>query len=155
MLPPDLLNKCKVIFVGRSPKDCCVSYYHHYLNLSTLCKYNFKGTFPDFVQLFMTGLVGFGNYWTILKVCTIAWAGLFSFHRCNYKIFLGNCPSKYVRENCLKMYVLILALNYTVWTVNDVLNRSILLESSRSISFFIASIHPFKRVWIKSLSFIG
>ena len=80
MLPPDLLNKCKVIFVGRSPKDCCVSYYHHYLNLSTLCKYNFKGTFPDFVQLFMTGMVGFGNYWTMLKVCT------YSTYRLDYPV---------------------------------------------------------------------
>ena len=119
MLPPDLLNKCKVIFVGRSPKDCCVSYYHHYLNLSTLCKYNFKGTFPDFVQLFMTGMVGFGNYWTILKVCTVAWvylwAGLSSFHRFNYKIFKNNCPSKF------------LALNYTLLVENRLtLNFSIL-----------------------------
>ena len=102
MLPSDLLNKCKVIFVGRSPKDCCVSYYHHYLNLSALAKYNFKGTFPDFVQLFMTGMVGFGNYWTILKVCTVAWvyllAGLSSLHGVTTRYYiLGQLPKKLCR----------------------------------------------------------
>ena len=27
-LPPKLLDTCKVIFVGRNPKDTCVSFYH-------------------------------------------------------------------------------------------------------------------------------
>merc|ERR1712106_376233 len=29
-LPPKLLDTCKVIFVGRNPKDVCVSSYHHH-----------------------------------------------------------------------------------------------------------------------------
>ena len=67
MLPPNLLDTCKVIFVGRSPKDCCVSFYNHYLNLHHL-EYKFKGEFSDFAELFMKGMVQFGNYWTMLKV---------------------------------------------------------------------------------------
>ena len=31
-LPPNLLETCKVIFVGRRPKDCCVSYFHYFQN---------------------------------------------------------------------------------------------------------------------------
>ena len=27
-LPPKLLDTCKVVFVGRNPKDTCVSFYH-------------------------------------------------------------------------------------------------------------------------------
>ena len=65
MLPPDLIDTCKVIFVCRNPKDCCVSYYHHYLNIP---KYKFKGSFDDFANCFMAGTLELGNYWTMLKV---------------------------------------------------------------------------------------
>ena len=65
MLPPDLIDTCKVIFVCRNPKDCCVSYYHHYLNIP---KYKFKGSFDDFANCFMDGTLELGNYWTMLKV---------------------------------------------------------------------------------------
>ena len=27
-LPPNLLDSCKVIYVARNPKDCCVSWVH-------------------------------------------------------------------------------------------------------------------------------
>ena len=67
MLPPNLLDTCKVIFVCRSPKDCCVSFYNHYLNVH-VGEYKFKGSFSDFAELFMKGLVQFGDYWTMLKV---------------------------------------------------------------------------------------
>ena len=65
MLPPNLLDTCKVIFVGRTPKDCCVSYYNHYL---TIPGYNYEGTFDDFADQFLEGTLEFGNYWTMLKV---------------------------------------------------------------------------------------
>ena len=38
-LPPNLLDRCKVIFVGRRPKDCCVSLFHHF---QTQPKYQMK-----------------------------------------------------------------------------------------------------------------
>ena len=65
MLPPNLLDTCKVIFVSRNPKDCCVSFYHHHLNFP---EYKFKGTFADFAEFFMEGNLEFGSYWTMLKV---------------------------------------------------------------------------------------
>ena len=40
MLPPSLLDTCKVIFISRNPKDCCVSYYNHFLNFP---EYKCKG----------------------------------------------------------------------------------------------------------------
>ena len=65
MLPPNLLDTCKVIFVCRNPKDACVSFYNHFL---TLPEYKMKGSFADFAALYMEGQVEFGNYWTMLKV---------------------------------------------------------------------------------------
>ena len=65
MLPPNLVDTCKIIFVCRTPKDCCVSFYHHHLTLSN---YHFKGTFADFAEQFLDGTLEFGSYWTMLKV---------------------------------------------------------------------------------------
>ena len=67
MLPPNLIDTCKVVCVSRNPKDACVSFYHHYANFPD---YNFNGTFADFADLWLNGQVEFGNYWDILKVCT-------------------------------------------------------------------------------------
>lgn len=50
----------KYIFVARNPKDCCVSFYHHTENIAG---YNFQGgSFDDFFELFIEGLVDFGDY---------------------------------------------------------------------------------------------
>ena len=65
MLPPKLLDTCKVIFVCRNPKDTCVSFYHHYNNFP---EYQFQGNFKDFAELFIDGKLEFGSYWTMLKV---------------------------------------------------------------------------------------
>ena len=65
MLPPTLLDTCKVIFVCRTPKDCCVSFYNHFMNFP---EYKFKGEFADYAELFLEGTVEFGSYWTMLKV---------------------------------------------------------------------------------------
>jgi hypothetical protein len=64
MLPPKLLDTCKVVFVSRNPKDCCVSYYHHINDMG----YKFQGNFEDFAQLFIEGTLEYGSYWTMLKV---------------------------------------------------------------------------------------
>ena len=65
MLPPNLLDTCKVIFISRNPKDCCVSYYNHCLNFP---EYKFKGEFADYAQIFLEGTFEYGSYWTMLKV---------------------------------------------------------------------------------------
>jgi hypothetical protein len=65
MLPPKLLDTCKVFFVCRNPKDACVSFYNHYNNLPD---YKYKGNFEQFAQMFLDGTVEYGGYWTMLKV---------------------------------------------------------------------------------------
>ena len=65
MLPPNILDVCKVVFVCRTPKDCCVSFYNHHMIIN---EYKLKGTFSDFAELFLSGSVEFGNYWAMLKV---------------------------------------------------------------------------------------
>ena len=54
MLPPDLLTKCKVVYVARNPKDVVVSYYHHHKLTKSVEK---DLQFPDFVKFFMSELL--------------------------------------------------------------------------------------------------
>ena len=71
MLPPNLLDTCKVIFVSRNPKDTCVSFYHHAKNIeesNTMENGEFNGTFADFAETFLDGTCAYGSYWTMLKV---------------------------------------------------------------------------------------
>ena len=79
-LPPKLLDTCKVIYVGRNPKDTCVSYYHHHLVFNE--EYKMAGNFSDFSDLFLQGILEYGSYWTMLKVNNIP----FSFK--NYSIII-------------------------------------------------------------------
>ncbi|KAF0289621.1 Sulfotransferase 1A4 [Amphibalanus amphitrite] len=48
MLPPRLLDECRVVYVARNPKDALVSYYHHHKLFLT---YGFDGTFEEFFDL--------------------------------------------------------------------------------------------------------
>ena len=64
-LPPNLLDTCKVVFVGRNPKDTCVSFYHFQQQLPNIA---YKGDFETFMNLFMNGDVMYGNYWTMIRV---------------------------------------------------------------------------------------
>lgn len=50
MLPPKLLDTCKVVYVARNPKDALVSYYHHHKLIKPL---DFNGTFEEFFDLFL------------------------------------------------------------------------------------------------------
>ena len=64
MLPPKLLDTCKVIYVCRNPKDCCVSFYYH----SLLVENNhMKNGFAEFAKRFMKGQIEYGSYWAHLK----------------------------------------------------------------------------------------
>lgn len=59
-------SEAKYIFVARNPKDCCVSFYHHTENIAG---YQFVGgAFDDFFELFIDGMVDFGDYFdTVLS----------------------------------------------------------------------------------------
>ena len=50
MLPPRLLDECRVIYVARNPKDALVSYYHQHKLFRT---HGFDGTFEEFFDLFL------------------------------------------------------------------------------------------------------
>ncbi|XP_037072597.1 sulfotransferase 1C4-like [Pollicipes pollicipes] len=50
MLPPKLLDTCKVVYVARNPKDALVSYYHHHKLIKML---DFEGSFAEFFDLFL------------------------------------------------------------------------------------------------------
>jgi len=69
LLPPNLLETAKVVYVARNPRDCCVSYYHHQALFDE--GYRFTGDFEDFSRLFREGMLNYGNYWSHLKA---AWA---------------------------------------------------------------------------------
>ncbi len=65
MLPPRLLDTCKVVFVCRDPRDCCASYYNH----ETMIPFHgFTGDFASFAEYFREGKLIFGNYWYHLEV---------------------------------------------------------------------------------------
>ena len=62
-LPPNLLERCKVVYVSRNPRDTAVSYYHHNILVPS---HNFTGDWPQFRQFFKEGLQAFGSYWSHL-----------------------------------------------------------------------------------------
>ena len=69
LLPPNLLDTAKVIYVSRNPKDTCVSWYHHIKIRMDEDKdpVGFKGTFDDLAKMFLEGHTVYGDYWTMLE----------------------------------------------------------------------------------------
>ena len=65
LLPPNLLEVAKVVYVCRNPKDAMVSWYHH----TNLMKdsFGYKGSFDQMAEMFMGGHTLYGSYWTMLK----------------------------------------------------------------------------------------
>ena len=59
-LPPDLVKKCKVVYVARNPKDTCVSFFNHNRDMPG---HGFSGDFADFATQFKAGLQLYGDYW--------------------------------------------------------------------------------------------
>ncbi len=54
-----------MIYVCRNPRDVCVSYFHHFQTFKI--SYGYQGDFEQFVDLFLKGQVGSGDYWHHLK----------------------------------------------------------------------------------------
>ena len=50
LLPPNLLDTCKVVYVARNPKDVIVSYYHHHQIINFQ---RFEGTLEQFTEFFL------------------------------------------------------------------------------------------------------
>ncbi len=65
MLPPNLLEVAKVVFVARNPMDCCVSFFHHE---KLVPQQGFSGTFDQYAELFRNGKNPMGDYFYHLKV---------------------------------------------------------------------------------------
>ena len=59
-LPDALLQKRKVVYVARNPKDAAVSYYYHSKNIPL---HGFTGTVEELIDLFMEDLLFYGPYW--------------------------------------------------------------------------------------------
>ena len=72
MLPPNLLDTCKVIYVCRNVKDSCVSWYHHEQLLPV---HAFTGSFGDMADMYIKGRVLYGSYWKHMQV-RVVWYGL-------------------------------------------------------------------------------
>ncbi|XP_066905451.1 luciferin sulfotransferase [Halyomorpha halys] len=64
LLPPDLCEKSKVIYVARNPKDVAVSYYHHNRLLRV---HDYQGDFPKYWKYFQDDLLVFSPYWEHIK----------------------------------------------------------------------------------------
>ena len=68
LLPPTLMDKCKVIFVNRNLKDTCVSAFHHF---RLMMHFGFDSNFHDFAEeVYKTGLCYNGGgpaYFSMLK----------------------------------------------------------------------------------------
>jgi len=54
LCPPDMLKKCKVVYVARNPKDVVISYYHHH-RMTRKTEASIK--FEEFLPYFLKGLL--------------------------------------------------------------------------------------------------
>jgi len=70
LLPQGMLDKCKVVWVTRNPKDSVVSWFHHE-KLLPVHALDEKTPFADFAKLYADGEVLYGDYFAHLKE---AWA---------------------------------------------------------------------------------
>lgn len=59
MLPPNLLDKCKVIYVARNIKDMAISWFHH---IKDITPHDFQGNMDDNLDLMEKDLHMYGSY---------------------------------------------------------------------------------------------
>ncbi|XP_060807908.1 luciferin sulfotransferase-like [Amyelois transitella] len=64
LLPPGILDKAKMVYVARDPRDVVVSYYHYHRFLTLRA---FNGDFKTFWNLFRNDLVEYGPYFAHVK----------------------------------------------------------------------------------------
>lgn len=64
LLPPKILDTCKVIYVARDPRDVVVSYYHHHRMWIT---HGFQGDFKAFFDYFLKEQVMWSPFWEHLR----------------------------------------------------------------------------------------
>ena len=69
-LPPGLTRRCKVVYVARNPRDTCVSFFKH---SQAMPGQRFVGDFAEFAELFQSGLLVFGDYWSHIHSGWRAW----------------------------------------------------------------------------------
>lgn len=59
LMPKDMLDTCKVVYVARNPMDQVTSYLHHH---RLIRMHDFKGTDAQFVDYFCKGNLMYGDY---------------------------------------------------------------------------------------------
>ncbi|CAH0406342.1 unnamed protein product [Chilo suppressalis] len=64
LLPPALLDSCRVVHVARDPRDVAVSYYHHYHFFRF---YGYSGNFKQFWNLFIENRIDWTPYFENVK----------------------------------------------------------------------------------------
>ncbi|XP_068220087.1 luciferin sulfotransferase-like [Palaemon carinicauda] len=64
LLPPKLVDTCKVIYVTRDPRDVVVSYYHHHRMWAT---HGYSGDFKKFFDFFINEQVMWSPFWSHVR----------------------------------------------------------------------------------------
>ncbi|XP_069195419.1 sulfotransferase 1A1 isoform X2 [Procambarus clarkii] len=65
LLPPDLLDKAKVVYIARNPKDMVVSLFHHFCNVQL---HNYTCTFDSVMKHFMNDDLLYNPFWPHVKM---------------------------------------------------------------------------------------
>ena len=135
VMPPKMLDECKVFVVLRNPKDTIVSYYHH----ERLIKFfSYCGDFASYFDLFMDDLVAWSSYWTYNKeawklrdhpnVCLLFYEDM--------KRDLGGCikkVAKFLQKEISNDRLKVLEDHLSFKSMKD--NTTVNLENLREIGF--------------------
>ncbi|XP_076060465.1 sulfotransferase 1C4-like [Oratosquilla oratoria] len=64
LLPPQMIDECKIIYVARNPKDMCLSYLHHCRIMKTRA---FEGDLEDWLDFLLKDDLVYGSYFLHAK----------------------------------------------------------------------------------------